>query len=185
MIKPWKLLKSEWALNEKWYKVRRDTVEIKPGKIIDDYFLAVFEDIVIILAITPDGQVPLVRQYKHGAGEIIAELPAGYIDKGETDPLVAAKRELQEETGFTSDDWEHLGYFYKNSTKAEGNNVHIYLANDAQKTAEQNLDENEDIEVILKPFSEALQMAKSGELKGIDTVLALMLVVEKIDAAKS
>ncbi len=180
MIKPWKLLKSEWALNEKWYKVRRDTVEIKPGKIIDDYFLAIFNDIVIILAITPENNVVLVRQYKHGAGEIIMELPAGYMDDGEDNPLQAAKRELQEETGFTSDDWEYLGYFYKNSTKAKGDNTHLYLAKNAQKTADQQFDENEDIEVLIKPFSEALAMAKSGELQGVDTVLAILLAHDRL-----
>lgn len=179
MIKPWKLLKSEWALNEKWYKVRKDTVEIRPGKVVDDYLVAIFADVAIVVAVTADNMVPLVRQYKHGAGEILTELPAGYMDEGE-EPLDAAKRELREETGYTATEWEELTSVIRHPSKIRGDTIHIYLARNAQKTAKQELDENEDIEVILRPFTEALRMAKSGELKGVDTVLGLLLAEEKL-----
>lgn len=178
MLHKWKLLKSEWALDEKWYKVRKDTVEIKPGKIIDDYLVAIFSDVAIVVAITADGMVPLVRQYKHGAGDIVTELPAGYMDEGE-DPLMAAKRELREETGYTSDEWEKISYVIRHPSKTRGDNIHIFLARNAEKTAEQEFDETEDIEVILKPFPEALTMAKNGEIQGIDSVLGLLLAEEK------
>lgn len=118
MLHKWKLLKSEWALNEKWYKVRRDTVEIKPGKIIDDYYISILPEVVMIIGVTPDGKVPLIKQYKHGVGDIIIELPAGLIDEGE-DPLLAAKREFQEEAGYTSTQWESLGYFSTSSQKPQ------------------------------------------------------------------
>lgn len=179
MITPWKLLKSEWILQNKWYKVRKDTVEVRPGKIVDDYYVGVLEDYVMIVAITEDKIVPLVRQYKHGAGDVVTELPAGAIDDGE-DPLAAAKRELREETGYTADSWEQLGYFYKSSAKSRGGNAYIFLAKNAKKTSGQDLDDTEDIEVIEKLFQEALAMAKSGELQGIDTVLALLLAEEKL-----
>ncbi len=178
MIKKWKLLQSEWALNEKWYKVRKDTVEVKPGQVIE-YFVRVAQDVAMVIAITPDGLVPLVRQYKHGIGDIATELPAGMIGEGEN-PLEAAKRELREETGYTSLQWEELGYFSRTPGKARGDFVRIYLARNAEKTSDQEFDENEDIEVMLKPFEDALKMAKSGQLQGIDTVLAFFLAKEKI-----
>lgn len=179
MLQKWKLLSSTWALNEKWYKVRKDTLEIRPGKVIDDYLLAIFSDVAIIVAITSNNMVPLVRQYKHGAGDIITELPAGYMDEGE-DPLAAAKRELREETGYTSNEWEKIGFAIRHPSKTRGDNIHIFLARNAEKTADQEFDENEDIEVIVKPFSEALTMAKSGEIVGIDSVLGLLLAEEKL-----
>ncbi|HLC49347.1 MAG TPA: NUDIX hydrolase [Candidatus Andersenbacteria bacterium] len=178
MVQKWKVLDSQWALNEKWYKVRRDTLEIKPDQVID-YYIGIFPDVVMTIAVTPDNNVLLVRQYKHGVGDVIIELPAGVIDEGE-DPLDAAKRELREETGYVASQWQELGYFSRTPGKSRGGNVRIYLANNASKTGDQEFDENEDIEVILKPFPKALAMAKNGELQGIDTVLGLFLAEEKL-----
>lgn len=179
MINRWKLIDSELVLNEKWYRVRKDTVEIKPGKIVDDYYLGLFNDIVLIVALTADQQIPLVRQYKHGAGEIITELPAGYIDDGEK-PLAAAQRELREETGFTASSWHELGVFYKNSAKTKGDNVHLFLALEAKRTTNQELDENENIEVIIKSFKEAVEMVWEGKAKGSDSALAILLAEKKL-----
>ena len=150
MIEKWKLISSEFVLDEKWYQVRKDMVEIKPGKIVDDYYLGIFNDIVLIVALTADQQIPLVRQYRHGAGEVLTELPAGYMEDKEDDPLTAAQRELQEETGFIAPTWHKLGVFFKNSAKTRGDNVHLFLALDAKKTTDQKLDENENIEVIMR-----------------------------------
>ncbi len=109
------------------------------------------------------------------------ELPAGYMDDGEK-PLAAAQRELREETGFTAESWHKLGVFYKNSAKTRGDNVHLFLALDAKKTVEQDLDENENIEVIVKPFKEIFEMARQGEIKGSDSALAIMLAERKLSS---
>ncbi|OGY33571.1 MAG: hypothetical protein A3E37_05395 [Candidatus Andersenbacteria bacterium RIFCSPHIGHO2_12_FULL_46_9] len=178
-INKWKVLDSKLVLDEKWYKVRQEKVEIKPGKIADDYFLGIFNDIVMVAAITADSKIPLVKQYKHGAGEILLELPAGYIEDDE-EPLAAAKRELAEETGFTAPTWHKLGFFYRNPTKARGNAIHLFLALNAEETHPQVLDDNENIELVIRSFHEAVSMAKSGKLKVSDTVLALLLAQQKL-----
>ncbi len=174
----WKLLHSEWILKEKWYKVRKDTVEVKPGLILDDYFLGVFGNIVLIVALTSNNNVVLVRQYKHGAGKILLEIPAGYLNEQE-DPLVAAQRELLEETGYSSTTWESLGFFQQNPTKAVGNGIHIFLANNVEKTADQHLDATENIEVVTMPFAQALQAIHQGEIQVAGSALALLLAEQK------
>ncbi len=181
MIEKWKLLDSELVLNEKWYRVRKDTIEIRPGCIIDDYYLGIFNDIVLIVAVTIERRILLVRQYKHGAGEILTELPAGYMDDGE-EPLAAAQRELKEETGFTARAWHKLGVFFKNSAKTKGDNVHLFLALDARKTVGQELDENENIEVVMIPFAEAISMVWDGTMKGSDSALTLLLAERKLSS---
>lgn len=178
MLKKWKLLDSELVLNEKWYQVRKDTVEVKPGKIINDYYLSLSNDIVLIVALTADKKIPLVRQYKHGAGEILIELPGGYVDDNE-EPLAAAQRELREETGFTATIWHSLGDFYKNSGKTKGGRTHLFLALNASRTSSQKLDDNEIIEVIMTPFKKALADAWQGNIEGEDSTLALLLADKK------
>lgn len=179
MMRKWKLLHSEFVLNEPWYRVRKDTIEVHPGHVLDDYYLGIFNDIVLVVAVTADKCIPLVRQYKHGAGEILLELPAGYMEQSE-DPLTAAKRELREETGFTAATWRKLGVFFKNPAKARGDNVHLFLALGAKKTSDQQLDENEEIEVVMTPFAEAVSLAWSGKLHASDTVLALLLAEKEL-----
>ncbi len=146
-IIPWKKISSEYPLKNRWYTVRKDTVEIKPGKIIDDYFLAEFPEIVAIVAETKNGEVVLVRQYKHGASQIVSEVPCGYVNEAE-EPLAAAKRELLEETGYSALSWSKVGYFLVDPSKVQGGGTHIFFAKNAQKTHKQNLDQTENIEVF-------------------------------------
>ena len=80
LMDAWKIQKSEMAIDHRWYKLRRDWVELPDGRAIDDYFVSVRPDVVLILALTPDGNVPLVRQYKHGVQKVLLELPGGFID---------------------------------------------------------------------------------------------------------
>ncbi|NEO01331.1 MAG: NUDIX hydrolase, partial [Moorea sp. SIO3I7] len=72
-IQPWKTMKSKLVFDNKWCRVRQDEVELPSGEIVDDYFINVRPDIVLILAITCDRNVVFVRQYRHGVGEILLE----------------------------------------------------------------------------------------------------------------
>src|ERR1700733_14051622 len=108
-IQKWKRLKTEVALNNKWCTVHKDTVELPAGKIIDDYFVHIRPDVVLVFPITADGKVIMVRQYKHGAKEILLEFPGGIVDTSEDSVHAAALRELREETGYFTADIEALG----------------------------------------------------------------------------
>jgi len=175
-MRKWKTISTKIVFDHKWYKVRRDKVEVGPGKIYDDYFMGIFPDIVLIVAVTKDRRLPLVYQYKHGAGKLLVEVPAGYITRNEA-PLAAAKRELLEETGFTSKKWTKLGFFYSNPTKEKGNGIYIYLAKEARQTKEPKTDEMEDIKIQIVKTDEALRMIKNNKIKVAGSAAALLLAL--------
>jgi ADP-ribose pyrophosphatase len=177
--KPWKVLKSELVFDEKWYKLRRDEVELPNGKVMDDYYVSVRPDVVLTFPVTERGEVIFVRQYKHAAANIFIELPGGVIDDHENNPKEAAKRELLEETGYTSDDVELVAEVIDNPTK-DTNKIYFYLARNAYKIAEQDLDESESIEVLHIPIQDVEKMVLSGEINVSGSVALCLLALRKL-----
>ena len=82
-IQPWTILSSQYVFEHQWYTLRQDIVQLPDGRVLDDYFVSVRRDVVLILAVTTDLTIPVVQQYKHGAGKVLCELPGGYVDAGE------------------------------------------------------------------------------------------------------
>jgi 8-oxo-dGTP pyrophosphatase MutT (NUDIX family) len=115
-----------------------------------------------ILAVTKNNEVVLVRQYRHGVQEVLLELPGGVVDEGES-PLEGAKRELMEETGYKAGQIIEVGKFYPNPA-IQQNILYCYLATDVEWAGEQDLDESEEIEVVLVPLDELVEMVKQGKL---------------------
>jgi len=124
-----------------------------------------------VVAITADKKIVLVRQYRHGVDDLTLELPGGAVHIGE-DPLLAAQRELEEETGYTAKEWKLLGEVDSNPAFMS-NSCKTYLALDAVKTHSQNLDPLEEIEVVLKNVDEIKPMIKSREITHSLIVAAL------------
>ena len=156
-ISPWKILESNYLRSN----VRIDKCETSNGKIIEPLVLE-YGNWVTILALTKQQEVLLIKQYRHGAQKILWELPGGAVDEGE-DPIHAAKRELLEETGYTSDNIIEVGRVSPNPA-SHTNLMHAYVALDAQKVGNQTLDEIEEIEVYPIPLDEVILMVKNGEL---------------------
>ena len=146
-IKKWKLLKQEVAFSSDFISVYKESLKRPDNHIVDDYFSVKRRDAVFIIALTKEQQIPLVFQYKNGVKDLIWELPAGFIDDNE-EPLVAAKRELLEETGFEAENYQYLASFSPNPSLSSNKN-HVFLAFNAEKVSEQKLDDNEEIETKL------------------------------------
>lgn len=167
------------VFEHKWYKLRRDEVVLPSGQVMDDYFVSVRPNVVLTFPVTTDNQVIFVRQYKHAAGNIFLELPGGVIDEGEDIPVEAAKREMLEETGYTSDDIVQLLEVIDNPTK-DTNKIYFFLARNVRKVAEQDLDASEDIEVITVPLHEVEQMVLSGQINVSGSVALCLLALRKL-----
>lgn len=128
-------------------------------------------DWVNIIPVTPEGQVVLIRQWRHGTGETTLEIPGGLIDPGES-PAQAAARELREETGYASERLIHLGQVRPNPALFD-NTCHTYLAPDVQRQGPPQPDATEDIEVITVELERLADMVRSGEIDHCVVVAAL------------
>ena len=156
-LTPWKIIDSR----RPFPKFRMDNCELPNGKPYKAFVLE-FDSWANILAITKNNEVVLVRQYRHGVQEISLELPGGVVDEGES-PLEGAKRELMEETGYKAGQIIEVGKFYPNPA-IQQNTLYCYLATDVEWAGEQDLDESEEIEVVLVPLGELVQMVQQGKL---------------------
>lgn len=121
-----------------------------------------------------------IRQYRHAVGEYIWEIPAGTLDPEEA-PLVCAKRELIEETGFSANSWQSLGQIvpvpgYSNER------IHLFLARDLSPM-QQNLDRDELLDVHHIPFEEAVAMVLSGQVVDGKTICGLLLARQQMQTA--
>lgn len=119
-------------------------------------------DWINVIALTPERDIVLVEQYRHGIEKPTLELPGGICDPGET-PFESSKRELLEETGYSSDKWTGLGKVSSNPAMLT-NYTHTFLALNCKKTAEQQLDGNERINVHVLPLEDFLEMVNNGEI---------------------
>jgi len=169
-IQKWKVLKEQDVSPSPWFPVLQHTVELANGQIIDDYFFSPLGDVVMVLAITPKNEVVLVRQYKHGLGEILLELPGGMQQKN-TSILQSAINELEEEVGIkaTADDLISLGKITNSPTKTR-QITYGYIVFNAQFNSKQKLDVTENIEVITMPAPQVLEYAKEGKIWVTDSL---------------
>ena len=172
-IRPWKVISSSHPRPH----LRIDQCETPSGKIIETMVLE-YRTWATIVAITKQQDVILIKQYRHGAGRVIWEIPGGVVEADES-PLHAAQRELLEESGYSSKNWVDIGAVSPNPD-SHTNLIHAFLALDAEKVADQNLDATEEIEVYPTPLAEVIGMARRGELLQAMHVSALFLALAQM-----
>ena len=129
---------------------------------------------VAIAALTGEGKMVIVKQYRKAAEQVVLEVPAGKIEKGE-EHAVAARRELLEETGYSAERMEHLMAFYASigfCTEV----IHLYMAT-GLTPGETCFDDNEDIEVLEYGLEELLVMVNKGDIIDAKTIIAIQTAV--------
>ena len=173
------LKKSRTVYRNPFMSITAETLAWPERKRLADFYLFEFTDWVNVLPITPNGRFVMIRQYRHGSGEFTWEVPGGTMDKKERSPLKTAKRELEEETGYTAKRWKSLGSFSPNPA-VQRNQMHFFLALDATLTGKTNFDEDEDIETALLPASRVYAMLKKGQIAHSLSALCIYRALETL-----
>ena len=160
--KSWKLLKSTVVLDNPWYKVRKDQVQLPNGLIIKDYFVSELKNVAIIFALTKEKEVVFVKQYRHPVQKVHLELPGGVYSARESAKDVA-RHELLEETGYKAKKLIFLGKILEYPTK-DSHEINLFLAKNVIPTKLKNPEITEDIEIVLIPIDKLLQLIKNGQI---------------------
>lgn len=150
-------------------KVKVDDVRLPNGKTAKREIVN-HQGAVAVLPLTADGKMITVRQFRKALERSIIEIPAGKLERGE-DPLECAKRELEEETGYKANHYEHISSFYTSPGFAD-EILHLYLATDLVP-GDAKPDEDEFVETIELTIEEAHAKHAAGEIRDAKTVLAL------------
>jgi 8-oxo-dGTP pyrophosphatase MutT (NUDIX family) len=177
-MEKWKRLSSEYICKEPWATLRRDTCELPDGRINDHYYVLEYPDWVNMIGITEQNELLVIKQYRHGAGIISLEIPAGTTEAGE-DPKNAAVREMLEETGYQFDQIEEIAKLYANPATS-GNITYTYLMTGGKKVQEQALDEHEEIDVYRIPLEEAKSMLLDNKFSQALHASALFYAFNKL-----
>ena len=173
-------LGSEYAYKGRILNVRKDEVTVINGKSCRE----IVEHIggAAIAAVTKDRKIALVEQFRKPFDEVILEVPAGKFNTPGEDPLEAAKRELREETGYTSDNWTFLTTM-KPSVGYTTEELYIYLAYDLVP-GETDFDDNEAIDEILMDLDEAYEKVLGGEISDGKTLVAILMAKIHLDSRR-
>ncbi|MGW0181359.1 NUDIX domain-containing protein [Nocardia sp. NPDC003345] len=161
--------------------LRVDRVEMPDGRVVEREVVE-HHGAVAVVAVDDDGQVVLIRQYRHPLGERLLELPAGLIDIPGEDPLEAAKRELAEETGLAAREWSVL-VDVALSPGFTDEALRVYLARGLTDTHRPDPEHEEaDLELVRMPVAEAVRAALAGEIVNA-TAVAGLLALNAADAS--
>lgn len=171
-----KTISSEEIYDGKIIKVCRDTAELENGKTALRE-LVIHSGGVCVVPVNEKGEVYLVKQFRYPFKEVLIEIPAGKLEVGE-EHRDAGLRELREEIGASCDSFEYLGVMYP-SVAYLTEKIHMYLAT-GLSFDKQDLDEDEFLDVIKVPLSEAVDMVLRGEIKDGKTQSALLMTARKL-----
>ena len=178
-MKKWQIIQKIDVSPSKWFPVEKHIVQLEDGRIVDDYFIAPFGEIAMILPITTTGEIVFVKQHRHGIYDILLELPAGFCQTDKTIEETAVA-ELHEETGIkiNTSDLEPLGKLSNMPSKLKSI-THGFLAQNLQFNAQQQLDETESIEIITIKPKRVLELIDNQKIWAVDTVAFILKAYRK------
>jgi len=160
--KAWTLLSSRQVSDHRIFTIRDDIYRFEPSGRERDFVVIQSPDWVNVVPLTDDGQVVLIRQYRHGIRAVTLEIPGGIIDRGES-PEAAAVRELREETGYEARRVRLLGRVRPNPA-IQDNYQYCYVAEGCRAAGETRWDPFEQIEIVPRPLGEIPDLIRREEI---------------------
>ncbi|WP_040479849.1 NUDIX hydrolase [Longispora albida] len=174
----WRTVRSEPCIDSPYFRVRRDDVELPSGDVVPGYHVWESKDIATVVPVTPGGEFVLVRQWRHGTGQLMLQFPAGGVDAGET-ALEAARRELREETGYLAGNFVHLGDTSSYPTKMTGWS-RLFLAEDAYPGAVPADDPMEQTEIVVVDAAGLRELIETNQFQVADSLAAALLTMRRL-----
>jgi ADP-ribose pyrophosphatase len=174
----WEVISSEYVVESPWYRLRRDACRLPDGTVVESYYVREHAGFSVTFAITPRDEVVFTRQYKHGIGEIVLELPAGLREAGE-DAAACARRELEEETGYVAADFEPVAEFTTDPTSSTGR-FSLFVARNARPESTPRPEATEDIDTVLVPIGRVLDQVRSRQVRAQSQVASIYTALDHL-----
>ena len=175
-----KQLKAEYVFRGRIFNIRVDKALLPDGKTVEREVLE-HNGGVMVAPLDEDGNLYFVEQFRYPYSEIVTELPAGKLEKGE-DPSEAGIRELREETGASAEKILSLGTLYPSPGYC-GEIIHLYLAT-GLSFGKQDPDDDEFLEIKKIHISKAVEMVMNGELPDSKTQVGVLKIARLMDEGK-
>ena len=172
MIQPWKKIASDAGVDFRIFKVRTEQ-KISP-RTGDQHSVFVIDSVnwVNVIAVTPNDELVMIEQYRHGSDTIELEIPGGMIDAEDASPAAAGIRELREETGYEGEHPRIIGTIRPNPA-IMSNTCHTLMVDNCRLKHPVEFDHGEDVVTRLVPVAELRKMVASGRIQHSLVVVAL------------
>jgi 8-oxo-dGTP pyrophosphatase MutT (NUDIX family) len=158
---PWTTLESRTLIDDRWINLRADRLRNDKGEELAPWYVLGYPDWAVVVPLTADDRLVLIRQWRHAVQSWCLELPGGVMDPGEKDPVATARRELLEETGHAAESWRYLYAAWPNPA-IQTNRLHVVLATSATEIAPVAHEAGESIQVETWPVGEVLAGIGTG-----------------------
>ncbi len=177
----WKVLQTTEIFKSGLFNLKSEKLKLPDGRVMPRYYVMSFPDWVNVVPLTTDGQVILVKQYRHASGQYHLEVPGGSTDPHRNESMQeGARRELLEETGYDSKNMQWVASHYPNPA-LQTNQMHTYIAHDCVKVKEQELDEFEELELYFCSLDKLREHLYSGDISHSIMVASIALALEKLN----
>ena len=182
-MKRWRTLASKLLLDRSpWLKVYSEDVQLPAGEVVEGYIRLKTPDFVVIVPVSTDGRIAMIRSYKRGPDLIDVQPPAGMIEAGE-EPLIAAKRELLEEMGCRASRWHNLGD-YVLAGNMRGGLAYLFLAEGCQQRQAPDSGDLEEQELVWLTQTEAEELWRGGSMAQLGSAAAMGLALAYLQNGK-